>query len=100
MQSVAMGARYEDWLARLTISAIASIHQEGVFKTLTIQQLLWGYEDEVLKMLQDLAGKEMVPTYTIGILHGVSFNSCRRKQGQHLAQKFVTLTCKNLASKK
>ena len=65
-----------DWFERLTVSAVANIHgMNGMFKTMSVGDLLWGYEDPLLKQLQDLAGKDTVSTYIVGILVGVSHQS-------------------------
>ena len=71
-QATTAQMKYRDWFERLTVSAVANIHGHGMFKSISIGDLLWGYEDPLLKQLQDLAGKEAVPDYLVGILLGVS----------------------------
>ncbi|XP_072019701.1 lysosome membrane protein 2-like [Amphiura filiformis] len=65
---LASGAKHQDWFSRLTVSALAKIHEHEMFTRLTIGEILWGYEDPLLKQLQLMVGEEKVPTYKIGLL--------------------------------
>ncbi|XP_072018674.1 lysosome membrane protein 2-like [Amphiura filiformis] len=64
--------KYADWFSKMSVSAVASIHGHQMFIKLSVGEILWGYEDPFMKQLQDLAGKEAIPSYVVGILPHVN----------------------------
>ena len=70
-QTSAVNTKYESWMARLTISAIAQIHNHEILMSVSIGDLLWGYQDPVLNQLQQLIGDDVITSDMFGLLMGV-----------------------------
>ncbi len=51
---------------------MARIHNQELFTTLSIRDLLWGYQDPLLNQLQALVGEAMISSDEFGLLLGVS----------------------------
>ena len=72
IQTAASNVKYKSFWERLSVSAIAQIHDQEAFKTVSVRELLWGYRDPILGQLQRLVGKDLIKTDMFGIMYGVS----------------------------
>ena len=76
-QTVADQLQYIDPLTRtLVLQFLARFDDETVFYEVSVDDLLWGYEDELLKQLK-IVKPDLVPETTFGIFVGVSITHYR-----------------------
>lgn len=75
LMTSAVNTKYESWMARLTISAVAQIHNHEILMSMSIRDLLWGYQDPVLNQLQQLIGDDVITTDMFGLLMGQNGSS-------------------------
>ena len=59
-------------IQKLVLNIIASVEGEDIFYEISVHDLLWGYEDPLLKLLKVLDPK-LVPETKFGLFLGVSF---------------------------
>ena len=58
-------------IQKLVLNLIASVEGEDIFYEISVHDLLWGYEDPLLKLLKVLDPK-LVPETKFGLFVGVS----------------------------
>ncbi|XP_072032734.1 lysosome membrane protein 2-like [Amphiura filiformis] len=68
--TAASGVKSESWFARLAVSAVAKIHKQEIFTKISVRDLLWGYQDPLLKQLQNMVGEDMISSDEFGLLLG------------------------------
>lgn len=68
---MAESLRYESFFVQSAFSVAARTQHEGVYKTYTMKELIWGYHDPLMKF-----AKQIVPdwfyTDLVGVYAGVS----------------------------
>lgn len=80
MQSATSQSKHAARFLRLAMASIMDILKVKPFVEVSVGQLLWGYEDPLLKLAKDVVPKEQkLPYEEFGLLYGVSiYNSFGR----------------------
>ena len=56
-QTIANLVRFEGWLVQDIVNAILDGTEEHLFMELSVADLMWGYEDNLLKTIKEAAAK-------------------------------------------
>jgi hypothetical protein len=73
LQSATSQSKHAARFLRLAMASIMDILKIKPFVEVTVEQLLWGYEDPLLKLAKDVVPKEQkLPYEEFGLLYGVS----------------------------
>ena len=61
--------QYQGYFVRIGLKELLKVYKEELFETRTVGEILWGYEDPVLKLI-----KRFVPSTpsVVGLFSGVS----------------------------
>lgn len=74
LQSATSQSKHAARFLRLAMASIMDILKIKPFVEVTVEQLLWGYEDPLLKLAKDVVPKEQkLPYEEFGLMYGVSF---------------------------
>ena len=74
LQSATSQSKHAARFLRLAMASIMDILKIKPFVEVTVGQLLWGYEDPLLKLAKDVVPKEQkLPYEEFGLMYGVSF---------------------------
>lgn len=80
---------------RLAMASIMDILKIKPFVEVSVGQLLWGYEDPLLKLAKDVVPKEQkLPYEEFGLMYGKNSTSPVRKFYDYLTWKYL-LICMN-----
>ena len=60
-------------IQRLVLNFIAEFEDEDIFYEVSVHDILWGYEDPLLKLLAKFA-PSLIPETKFGLFVGVSFH--------------------------
>lgn len=72
MQSTTTQSRFSARFMHLALSSIMDILKIKPFVEVSVGQLLWGYEDPLLKLAKDVVPKEQkLPYEEFGLMYGV-----------------------------
>lgn len=72
-QSATSQSKHAARFLRLAMASIMDILKVKPFVEVTVGQLLWGYEDPLLKLAKDVVPKEQkLPYEEFGLFYGVS----------------------------
>ncbi|XP_070552515.1 lysosome membrane protein 2-like isoform X2 [Ptychodera flava] len=52
------------------VDFLAEVMDEKLFKTLTVKELLWGYEDPIFRLVYNLTGSQFIPSPYFGLFQG------------------------------
>lgn len=73
MQSATSQSKHAARFLRLAMASIMDILKIQPFVEVSVGQLLWGYEDPLLKLAKDVVPKEQkLPYEEFGLMYGVS----------------------------
>lgn len=73
-QSATSQSKHAARFLRLAMASIMDILKIKPFVEVTVEQLLWGYEDPLLKLAKDVVPKEQkLPYEEFGLMYGVSY---------------------------
>jgi len=74
LQSATSQSKHAARFLRLAMASIMDILKIKPFVEVTVGQLLWGYDDPLLKLAKDVVPKEQtLPYEEFGLMYGVRF---------------------------